>query len=490
MMDTDLVIVGCGAGGLLAAVTAGELGVRCVAVERRHRVGLKLLMCGNNRCNISHAFNAEQMLEAYGEPVATFLRTAMTQFAPQTLSKWFARNGLATCVKNNRIYPTTEKGDDVLHCFTDRMRDLSVPLMLNSPVERLEPVEGGYRVVCEKLSLTAKTVLLATGGVSYPKTGSVGDGQRMLAELEIDVTPLRAGLAGIDVKDAWLQTQGKFEFQNVKATVSDGQKIIGVTMGNMLCENGCLRGTAIFDATRLIARHQLKSFGITLDLCPQMGAAAVESTISRGGLAALGIPEQLEGGLKRILPNAGVGSWLKAVPLSIEAIRPLKEAIVTVGGVALDEVDPQTMEVRKLPGVYVCGELLDVDGPTGGFNLHAAFATAHLAVKAIAESLGIAGKPKDAAQAKANDAKKEAYRDKGKGGRGGVHGGKTPPSEGGRWEKSAPSSEWKPKNSGGKHQGGADNNGRQPTNRPRSRADSKPGNRWDNSEFERRRTRP
>ena len=489
MMDTDLVIVGCGAGGLLASVTAGELGIRCVVVERRHRVGLKLLMCGNNRCNISHAFNVEEMLEAYGEPVASFLRPAMTLFAPRTLSKWFARNGLATCIKNNRIYPTTEKGDDVLHCFTDRMRDLTVPLMLNSPVERLEPADEGYRVVCEKLSLTAKTVLLATGGVSYPKTGSVGDGQRMLAELGIDVTPLRAGLAGVDVKDTWLQPQGKFEFLNVKATVSDGQHLVGVTMGNMLCENGCLRGTAIFDATRLIARQQLKSFGITLDLCPQMSASTVETMLSRGSFADLGIPEPLVNGLKRILPRTDAGHWLKAVPLSIAAIRPLKEAIVTVGGVALSEVNPQTMELSKLPGVYVCGELLDVDGPTGGFNLHAAFATAHLAVKAIAESLGIAGNGHDATQEKTKETRKESFREKGRASRVVSHGHSASP-DASRWENTGRLPEGKSPDGSGRHYVSNATNGHQSPNRSRSRADSKPGNRWDNSEFERRRTRP
>lgn len=488
MMDTDLVVIGCGAAGLMAAVTAGELGLKCVALERRHRVGLKLLMCGNNRCNISHAFNVEQMLAAYGEPVESFLRSAITQFAPQTLCRWFSRNGLATCIKNERVYPTTENGDDVLHCFTDRMRDLAVPLMLNCPVVRLEPLDGGgYRVVCEKLSLTARKVLLATGGVSYPKTGSVGDGQRMLTDLGVEVTPLRAGLAGVDVNDNWLQCNDKCEFLNVKATVSDDHGVFGVTSGNMLCEGGTLRGTAIFDATRLIAHRQPKSFGITLDLIPQMGTAFADAALKkRGGLKSLGIPEPLVLALERQLPKDSAGQWLKALPLEVKCIRPLKEAIVTVGGVALSEVNPQTMELFKLSGIYVTGELLDVDGPTGGFNLHAAFATAHLAVRAIAETLGVMDKSRIFV--------KEAPRDVMSSDRGGGRGGQGRRAfDGGKMENGERTAGWKSKNAQGAPMGkdaSKIDRGKHAPAHARSRADSRPGNRWDNSEFERKRTRP
>ena len=517
LMNTDLIIIGCGAGGLLASVTSGELGLNCMTLERRHRVGLKLLLCGNNRCNVSHAFTTEEMLRAYGEPTASFLRPAMTRFSPQALRNWFARNGLATCIKNDRIYPTTEKGDDVLHCFTDRMRDLTVPLMLNCPVTGLARLpEGGFTVTCEKLTLNARCVLLATGGVSYPKTGSVGDGQRMLAELGIDVTPLRPGLAGIDVRNPWLQFDGKCDLPQVRATVLDGQAVIAVTEGNMLCEDGCLRGTAIFDATRQIARHNLQSPSITLDLCPQMGAAAVDAALSRGGLAKLGIPEPVASALQRQLPSSQAGRWLKSIPLDIAGIRPLKEAIVTVGGVSLDEVNPETMELRRVPGLYVIGELLDVDGPTGGFNLHAAFATAFLAVNAIAEKLGVRrrrnpGEPslpqvqpsrqnsshpsRPAWQRRDNNAETapmQAHRDH-------SERGKTARSVWQRWDDSHADGDrktshqrWDDSRSDapGKAQRTSHNpeSGKHPNANPRSRCDTRPGNRWDNSEFERKRT--
>lgn len=437
----DVLIVGCGAAGLLAAVSAGELGLNCMALERRHRVGLKLLMCGNNRCNVSHEAEVAEMLSAYGGAIGDFLRPALTKFPPRVLRSWFARHGLATCVKNQRIYPTTENGDDVLHCFTDQLRDLGVPLVLNCPVTGLEPLPGGgWLVRCGGLQLTARCVLLATGGVSYPKTGSVGDGQRFLSELGVEVTPLRAGLAGVDVSDRWLQAPEKCEFLQVRLTVAEASgRVLGQTQGNMLCDRGCLRGTAVFDATRLAAHHQVTEVRLTADLCPSLASAsAVESRLASGGLEVLGVPSALAAGLRKAMPARETGRWLKAVPLTVEAIRPLKEAIVTVGGAALGEVNPETMEIRSQPGLYVAGELLDVDGPTGGYNLHAAFATAHLAMQAIAAREEVTcRRPAESRPAPKAEERKE--------------------------RRNAPSP-----------RGG------------RSHCDRKPGNRWDNSELTRK----
>ena len=453
----EVLIVGCGAAGLLAAVSAGELGLSCMALERRHRTGLKLLMCGNNRCNVSHDADVSEMLAAYGGAMAEFLRPALTRFPPRGLRSWFARNGLGTCVKNGRIYPTTENGDDVLHCFTDRLRDLGVPLTLNCPVTGLEPLpDGGWLVRCGGLSLTATCVLLATGGVSYPKTGSVGDGQRLLSELGVEVTPLRAGLAGVDVRDGWLQAPEKCEFLQVVLTVADASgRVLGQTSGNMLCDRGCLRGTAVFDATRLAAHHGVTEVSLTADLCPGVtSASAVASRLASGGLESLGVPSALAAGLRRALPSREVGRWLKAVPLSVAGVRPLKEAIVTVGGVALGEVNPETMELRSHPGLYVAGELLDVDGPTGGYNLHAAFATARLAVQSMAARGDIACRRPEARPVPQE-----------RGGR------RVEPQErGGRRverERGVPSSS-------------------SAAARPRSSCDRRPGNRWDNSELTRK----
>ena len=252
--NTDLIIVGAGAAGLMAAATAGEADIRCVILERRHRPGLKLLMCGNNRCNISHAGTPEEMQEAYGEPTASFLKAALARLSPGALRTLFARWGLPTIVNRDRIYPATEKADDVLHCFTDRIRDFEIPFMTNCPVDSIAPLpDGGFIVKSSKLTLTTRYILLATGGFSYPKTGSVGDGQRFAKELGLDVTEPRPGLAGVTLEKPWLNAGEKADIPQVEITVLDGERRrVAVTSGNLLVEGDCLRGTAVFDDKRTI----------------------------------------------------------------------------------------------------------------------------------------------------------------------------------------------------------------------------------------------
>ena len=393
--NTDLIIVGAGAAGLMAAATAAETGLRCVVLERRHRPGLKLLMCGNNRCNISHAGTPEELLEAYGEPTASFLKTALEKLSPGNLRTLFSKWGLPTIVNRDRIYPASEDADDVLHCFTDRIRDFEIPFMTNCPVDSITTLpDGGFLVKSPKLTMTARYVLLATGGFSYPKTGSVGDGQRFAKELGLDVTDPRPGLAGVTIAKPWLNPGEKADIPQVEITVFDGERRrVAVTSGNLLVESDCLRGTAVFDAVRQISRNNLKDFSLVLDLFPGTSAQNLKTKLGHGllanGLLKLGLPSPLCGPFMNAVPKeAPAEQYLKQMPLDVTEIRPLKEAIVTVGGVALHEIDPQTMECKRIPGLFFAGELMDVDGPTGGFTLHAAFSTARLAISAIAAKCG------------------------------------------------------------------------------------------------------
>ena len=395
VFNTDLIIVGAGAAGLMAAATAGESALRCVVVERRHRPGLKLLMCGNNRCNISHAGTSEELLDAYGEPTASFLKTALEKFSPGNLRTLFSRWGLQTIVNRDRIYPASEDADDVLHCFTDRIRDFEIPFMTNCPVDSIEALpEGGFLLKSHKITMTAKYVLLCTGGFSYPKTGSVGDGQRFAKELGLDVMDPRPGLAGVTIAHPWLNPGEKADIPQVEITVFDGERHrVAVTSGNLLVESDCLRGTAVFDAVRQISRNNLKDFSLVLDLFPGTSFQNLKMKLGHGllanSLAKQNIPPVLCGVFASAVPKeAPAEQYLKQMPLDVTEIRPLKEAIVTVGGVALHEIDPQTMECKRIPGLFFAGELMDIDGPTGGFNLHAAFATGRLAVMSIAAKCG------------------------------------------------------------------------------------------------------
>ncbi len=406
-MNTDLVIIGAGAAGLMAACCAGEAGLKGLLLERRHRPGLKLLLCGNNRCNLSHDGTASSLMRDYGEPVGGFLEKALQECPPAVLRKWFSSCGLETTVLKDRIYPSSGKADDVLHCFTDRLRDLEQPLMLNCPVQKISAVPGGgYEITCGKICLQSRFVLVTTGGVSYPKTGSVGDGQRMAGELGLRLEPFRAGLAGIEVSNAWLPLRSGREEAGIPSVrihlFSQGQEVAS-TAGNLLAAGNCLRGSAIFDATRILGRRNISDFSLELDFFPELSVQALVQRLqaawrktgqASATLNALGFEHVFAAGLSQELQAgfaagdfAAVSAALKAMPLENPVIRPLKEAIVTIGGVALDEIDPQSMESRKLPGLFFAGEVLDIDGPTGGYNLHAAFASARLAIQNIAGKL-------------------------------------------------------------------------------------------------------
>ena len=402
-MNTDLIIIGAGAAGLMSAVLAGRAGLSCVLLEKRHRAGLKLLLTGNNRCNISHVGTADDMAAAYGETIGEFLRPALEHLPPRALRAWFEEAGLPLILNRNRVYPKSEKADDVLHTFIDKLRDLEVPLLLNCPVTGLGPAEsGGFQVRCAKLTLEAKCVLVATGGVSYPKTGSVGDGQQFAKDLGLEVTPLRPGLVGIEVADAWLHSQADISIPDVRVTLTANGRPIAVTEGNVLCGGQCLRGSAIFDATRLAAHHHVTSFELTLDLTPHVfrnGAAKWRDLLRRAPerlpeaiCRELGLGPAAVTGLSRAFGREvssieELAERLQTIRPTVIGLRPTKEAIVTVGGVALSEIHRETLEAKRLPGLFFAGEVLDIDGPTGGFNLHAAFATASLAMKAITARL-------------------------------------------------------------------------------------------------------
>lgn len=339
-MNTDLIIIGGGAAGLMAGAAAGEAGLRAIILERCPKAGRKLLMCGNNRCNLTSALPVPQMLSDYGEPLDSFLEPALTAFSPKDLRNWFEKNRLPTKVQpDKRVYPRSERAIDVHRCFTDLLAKHNIGIMLNSPVQGFEALDSGFKVTTHNLELTARYVLVATGGVSYPKTGSVGDGQKMAAALGHKVLPYRPGLAGFNLPNHKLRPAN-----DVTLTILSNGKPVAETRGALEIEKYGISGPAVINACRIISRKNLKNVSFEI--------------------------------------KAGSKTWT----IQPEKPRPLKEAMTTVGGVALGDINPQTMESSKVPGLYFAGEVLDIDGPCGGYNLQAAFSTARLAIQSIAQS--------------------------------------------------------------------------------------------------------
>ena len=337
-MNTDLIIIGGGAAGLMATAYASEIGLKCLIVEARHLPGRKLLLCGNNKCNLTSGMSTNEFIQCYNSKVSEFLEPALNKFGPGDLRKWFSNQGLQTFVeKDGRVYPKSRNADDVLHVFTDIIRSNNFPSLYNCRINALRKKNKMYEVSNDFIKLYAPNVLLATGGVSYPKTGSVGDGQKMVKTFGHKLIPFQPGLVGFE-----------FDKQVKHIPMADVEivcdnKVIGTTSGDIYPEQWGARGKALTNASSIVAHQNAKNYHFNV------------------------IPMGKQGPFK----------------LYPKKTRPLKEAMVTVGGISLNDIDSNTMESRKSRGLYFAGEVMDVDGPTGGFNLTAAFATARLAVDSI-----------------------------------------------------------------------------------------------------------
>ena len=337
-----LAIIGGGAAGLFAASVAANRSLGCLVLERKARPGTKILMTANGRCNFTKDISAEEMLADIGEPVASFVRPALTACPPSRIAAGFRACGVKTKrMPDGRLFPASGQAATIVHAFGDLLRDASVPLVTNCPVTGLQPMKRGFIVATRHFTLWAENVLLATGGISFPKTGSIGDGQKFARALGHCVTPLRAGLTGFETRDPLIRTRAGLRFEDGFARVLDSTgRTLFSYRGEVDCETWGISGAAVYNCQRWTVRHP--------------GSFSLEVTFD---------------GQRLVLKN----------PLA----RPVKESIVTIGGVSTEDVNPETMESLKVPGLFFAGEVLDIDGPTGGYNLSLAFATAHLAVSTI-----------------------------------------------------------------------------------------------------------
>ena len=358
-----LVIVGGGAAGMFAAAVAAERGVPCLLFERKARLGSKVLMTANGRCNFAKYISPEQFLKdisrgGIAAPCAEFVAEAVRECPPRQICRGFQSLGVRTKrMTDGRFFPADEKAATIVHAFGDLLRDEEVPIVTNCPVKEIAAVKGGaarFAVVANSFSILAENVLLATGGVSYPKTGSVGDGQRFAQALGHKLVPYRPGLIGLETRDPKVTRLAGRRFEDGATKVLDTSgKAIFEYRGEIDCESFGLSGAAIYNAQRFIEHYERE----------------------RG---------------------MGTGEWgtgvvveasFNGMTVRVEKInpRPLKEAIVTLGGVDTKDVDPHTMQSKIVPGLYFAGEVMDIDGPTGGYNLTLAFATARKAVASIAK---------------------------------------------------------------------------------------------------------
>jgi predicted Rossmann fold flavoprotein len=400
----DVVVVGCGAAGLLAVGAAARAGARVLGVEKMHRGARKVGIAGKGRCNVTNDKPLELFLEGYRSG-GEFLRGAFSRFFSHDIIEILERRG-APCVveRGGRIFPKSGQAGDVVQALYRYARTDGGAVRVETEVVGVDRTDAGFAVRFREGAAAADRVILATGGKSYPRTGSTGDGCRFAARLGHRLIAPRPALTPITIDTGFAPFEANLH--NVRLTLRDGDRTVAEGFGDALFSHDALGGAVPVDLSRDV--DGLANPALSIDFKPALDEAKLDARLQRD-LNEHG-KEPLAVVLNGLLPKAviplfvqrlkldpqrkcaeisratrrALGRLCKDFAVKVMGVRGWDEAIITVGGVALDEVDPRTMESKLVPGLYICGELLDVDGVTGGYNLQAAFSTGFVAGDAAA----------------------------------------------------------------------------------------------------------
>lgn len=404
--NNHVVIVGGGAAGLSAALFASRAGARVTLLEKNEKFGKKLYITGKGRCNLCNACDTETFLRNV-QRNPRFLYSALRFLPPDALQSLVNELGCPTKVeRGNRVFPVSDHASDVSRAFLDALRGQA--LKLRAEVLEIVTENGaaaGVRVrdgQGERL-LPCDAVILATGGVSYPATGSTGDGLRFARELGHMVTELRPSLTPLEVREDWPRQLQGLSLKNVCLSAAVHGKIKYCEQGEMLFTHFGVSGPLVLTLSSVLAQADWREVRVTLDLKPALTPEQLDARLLRD--FAQSPRKQLQNLLPGLLPGrmaelfpalcnvsaakqaaqitaaerARIVGALKALPLTVTGPRGMEEAIVTCGGVAVKEIAPATLMSKKVKGLFFAGEMIDVDAFTGGFNLQIAFSTGALA---------------------------------------------------------------------------------------------------------------
>ena len=418
-MDYDVIVVGGGAAGLMAACTAAERGKHVLLLEKMDQAGRKLRITGKGRCNLTNTNPLRDTLPHIGSSTAgatnkpgqtggVWLRNAYGRFFAPELMEWFEQRGVELTVeRGNRVYPASGKALDIFLALIGELEQNSnVTIRKNTTVKSIETFEDQTTaVILEKGErIPCRHIVLATGGLSYPTTGSTGAGYRMAQELGHAVVEPVPSLVALKCEEMIPEEMVGFQLKNVKLTV-EGKEFFG----EMTFVKDGLAGPIVLSASRIASRplHRGEALTASLDLKPALSPEQLDrrllSDIDTNGtrvfndalrlwLPAELIPLALKQlhieYYKRLHQITGeerrrLRDWLKGIKFTLKGTHDWNEAVVSQGGVSLAEVNPKTMESRLVKGLYIVGELLDLDADTGGYNLQIAFSTGHAAGEAI-----------------------------------------------------------------------------------------------------------
>lgn len=414
----DIVVVGAGAAGLLAAAEAAACGVRTLLLEKNLRPGMKILMSGGTRCNITHATDNRGIVNAFGTS-GRFLHSALAALSVDGTVDLFEAEGVPTKVEETgKVFPVSNKAADVLDALLRRAQRSGVLLTLGEGLFDLQRNAAGFSLETSTRQLNAVRVILTTGGQSYPGSGTTGDGYRFTQALGHTIRAPRPALVPITVDATWVTALRGITLPDVLVRVLEGSNTLVSRRGSLLVAHFGLSGPVILDVSRVVSGHpEPKRLVLAIDLLPGVAGTALDELLKReslsfgkkqlAGILPAEIPRRLAeamvvqlgwpadrkaAGLSRADRSRLVES-LKSLRLPIAGTLGFGKAEVTAGGIALEEVDSRTMESKIVPRLYLAGEVLDLDGPIGGYNFQAAFSTGYLAgqsasAAALAEKAG------------------------------------------------------------------------------------------------------
>jgi predicted Rossmann fold flavoprotein len=410
---TGICIIGAGPAGLMAAIHAARAGAPTAILEGNAGPGRKLLLTGGGHCNFTHAGAPEEIARAFGK-AGRFLRHSLYELSPDDVREFFRARGLASRVEpDGCVFPTGDKAADVLGVLARESQQAGVHFLYHSRVTDLAADPTGFQIQAGESHVVARCAIIATGGVSWPQTGSTGDGYTLAARLGHTITPPRPSLVPLVTRERWVRDLAGVSLAGVRiwATV-EGRKVTAA--GDMLFTHSGIGGPAVLDLSRFLADalHDEKdpAIPVGIDMLSGTDEAGLDGQIQwriqahpRKAVANVlseFVPRQLAQTLCRIarcdcdlqvgqLPaekRRRLVALIKRLPLCVIAAEPIARATVTRGGVSLQEIDPRTLESRLRAGLFFAGEVIDVDGPCGGYNLQACWSTGALAGRSAAMS--------------------------------------------------------------------------------------------------------
>lgn len=399
---------------MLCAVTAAERGKRVLLLEKGPKAGVKILMSGGTRCNLTHDAEPGDIAEAYarlaggneGKKKARFLRPALSRLSPDSLIALFEAEGLRTKIEGTgKVFPESDRALDVQQAMLRMLDRAGVTLALGEGVESIERTAEGYALRTNRREHSAPKLVIAVGGQSYPGCGTTGDGYAWAKALGHRIVPPRPALVPLTSTERWSGELQGVTLGDVRVRISEGDaKPLTERRGSFLFTHFGLSGPAVMDASRVVTeRPGAGTWRATCDFLPALDESELLRKLQAGGNRSLlntvsewaprrlaeavvtrsGAPSDRTLSELTKAERRGVVDGMKRSAIPIAGSLGFKKAEVTAGGVDLAEVDPRTMESRLAAGVYFIGEVLDLDGPIGGYNFQAAFSTGTVAGDAI-----------------------------------------------------------------------------------------------------------